>query len=652
MSTLVLLTSGFAAPTTDLASISLDSLLSIPVVTATKHAQSSLEAPASVTIVTSEDIHHYAWRNLEDALNSVRGFYLSDDRNYSFEGVRGYLRPGDYNNRILMLLNGQSLNEVTQGQPPLNTLFAIDLDAVDRIEIVRGPGSALYGTGAMFAVINVITKTAATTSGLTAGGSVATPNGGAAHLRYARTLRRNWDLMISAQASDQRGDDLYLWQYDTPETNNGVAHHLDWERSKGAFFSLRHRGLKLQSYLMARWKGIPTATWSVSFNNSRSKAEDAYGGGSIEYSRALNPRLQLLSRLYFNSFHYDGVFPYDPPDSDNPEYQNERRIGAELTGEWTPRGDERLIAGAEYNDHFRNEYYSADDEMVFFDEHHPFRDLSVFAQNELQFSRNIIFTTGLRQTWYSLGWRATVPRAAIVYLPARATSLKLLYGEAFRAPAISEAYYQFPEQSKANPELKPERIRTLELCAEHRLIAALYGTASVYNYRVYDLINTVLDETDNLTVFRNTGEASGYGGELEVSYRTDRGVSSYASYTYADARAEPSDEILSNSPRYLVKAGLTVPLTRRLRAATEFQGEPGRNTLVQTKTAPFALLNLALETRSFVKPVQAALFVKNVANTHYGNPGSWDHLQPVSAQDMPVIPQRGRTAGIRIDYQF
>ena len=109
--------------------------------------------------------HAHAYRTLADVLNSVRGFYTSYDRNYSYIGVRGFARPGDYNTRVLLLIDGHRFNEPTYDMAAIGTDFPIDVSLVDKVEVIRGPASSLYGTSAFFAVINVITKTASARQG-------------------------------------------------------------------------------------------------------------------------------------------------------------------------------------------------------------------------------------------------------------------------------------------------------------------------------------------------------------------------------------------------------------------------------------------------------------------------------------------------------
>ncbi len=127
------------------------------VIAAVRYRQRVGEAPSSVTIITAREIAQYGWRTLPEVFRSVRGFYVSEDRNYSYLGVRGFSRPGDFNIRILGLLNGHTLNDDIYQGFLLGRESGIDLDLVERIEIVRGPGSALYGTSAFFAVVNIIT---------------------------------------------------------------------------------------------------------------------------------------------------------------------------------------------------------------------------------------------------------------------------------------------------------------------------------------------------------------------------------------------------------------------------------------------------------------------------------------------------------------
>ena len=159
----------------------------------------------------------------------------SYDRNYSFLGARGFSRPSDYNNRILLLLDGNVVNEGVFGSAPTGTELGVALESLERIEIVRGPCSALYGTGAVLAVVNLISKSAdarARLRGAVRGGSFGSRGGS---LDYRGGLRPGLGMFLGGTWDGSDGQDLYYPEYDSPEQNGGLAHNRDWER-RWAFF--------------------------------------------------------------------------------------------------------------------------------------------------------------------------------------------------------------------------------------------------------------------------------------------------------------------------------------------------------------------------------------------------------------------------------
>ena len=105
--------------------------------------QKVTEAPASVTIITSEDIQRYGYRTLADILRNVPGFYVNYDRNYSYLGVRGFGLSGQYNNSIALLVDGHRLNDNIYDGNLIGTAFPVDVDLIDRVEVIRGPNSSL-----------------------------------------------------------------------------------------------------------------------------------------------------------------------------------------------------------------------------------------------------------------------------------------------------------------------------------------------------------------------------------------------------------------------------------------------------------------------------------------------------------------------------
>src|SRR5918994_991761 len=210
--------------------LSLDSLLSTKISSAAKYEQTISEAASSVTIITAEDIQRHGYRTLPEALSAARGFYLSYDRNYTFLGARGFSRPSDYNNRILVLVDGNAINEGIFGGAPVGTELGMSLSSLERIEIVRGPGSALYGTGAVFAVINLITKSPDAQPRVR--GAVRTGSYGArgGSLDYRGAVRPGLGLSLGGTWDGSDGQDLFYPEYTGEAGSSGLVHDKDWER--------------------------------------------------------------------------------------------------------------------------------------------------------------------------------------------------------------------------------------------------------------------------------------------------------------------------------------------------------------------------------------------------------------------------------------
>src|SRR4029079_6221838 len=113
----------------------------------------------------AEEIARYGYRTLAEILRGVRGMYVSDDRNFSLLGMRGFSKPGDYNSRILLLVNGHRVNDNVFGQAEIGAEFGIDPAMFEGVEIIRGPASSIYGDSAFFGVVNVITRSGGSLGG-------------------------------------------------------------------------------------------------------------------------------------------------------------------------------------------------------------------------------------------------------------------------------------------------------------------------------------------------------------------------------------------------------------------------------------------------------------------------------------------------------
>ena len=627
---------------------SLEELLRTKISTASKYEQMVGEAPASVTVINQDEIERFGYRTLQDVFASVPGFSVSYDKQYSYLGVRGFGRPTDYNNRVLLLVNGLQINEVVFGAALVETAFGIDLADVERIEIVRGPGSTLYGTGAMLAVINVITKKGASLGGLSMSaetGSFGRLKGKAA---YGTSLKNNSDLFVSGRWASIDGQDLYYKEYDSPLTNNGLAQDLDWDKYRSLFATFAYKGFSLQAYSSSRKKGIPTGSWGTDFNSPDNESYDAQKFLELRYEHDWSSRLQMTSRVFFNEYHYYTFLPYSGvPFGDSADND---LLGGEIRFLWDTASKNRLILGLEYRDSLKASYRYGEPGIDYFNGDFPQSVFSFYAQDEYSFSRALTLTLGFRNDYYSTIRNTFVPRASLVYHLFDRTTLKILIAEAFRAPNVWESNYTENEETgymnqKVNPNLRAERIDTLELAVEHKLTAELFGTLSLYSFRMKGLIDLGLDPTDNFYQYENIGTTRSRGLELGLNARFNSGLLGYANYSYQDTRDSLLGNRLTNSPQHLVKAGVSFSVFRFGYLGLQILHESERLTLYEAKTKPFFLANLNLTTSRLFGHLKVSFLINNLFDTQYAYPGGYEHLQDAILQD-------GRNFIVRLKYLF
>ncbi|MCP4633666.1 MAG: TonB-dependent receptor [candidate division Zixibacteria bacterium] len=631
----------------------LEDLLNTDISTASKYEQTTSKAPASVTIIPADDIERYGYRTLSEVLLSVRGFYLSNDRNYSYVGVRGFSRPTDYNNRILLLVNGHSVNEGIFGSASVGTELGLNLKAVERIEIVRGPGSALYGTNAMLAVINIITKDGNTVDGFRFSGESSSYGRLQGAGIYGKKLNNGVEAFVSGQWADIAGGDIYFTEYDDPSTNNGIATNLDWEKYHGFLTTLNYNSFTFQGMVTSREKGVPTGAWEVDFNDNTAKTFDEFNQFELKYDDMITVDKNIMVRGYFDYYQFRAGYPYDGVLEK--EAGNGSMIGGELQFRWDMHPSNRLTIGGEYQNHFKTEYKYWAPEEVYIKGDFPYNIASFYIQDEYQAMENLSLTFGIRHDDYSTVGNSTTPRGAMIYNPIKSSTVKLLYGEAFRAPNVYEYNWEEEDSWKRNESLKPEKIRTLELVWEQRLSYGLITEVSAYNFRMSDLIDEFLDPTDSLGLYRNISKVVANGLELGLIARLNSGFIGHMSYTYQDVKDNETKDWLTNSPNHIWKMGASSPVTNHFRVAAELIYETERLTVYETETDPYLLTNMRftadphLEGNNswvrFANQLQASFTVRNLFDESYSTPGGYEHYQSSITQD-------GRNYSIMMGLKF
>jgi iron complex outermembrane receptor protein len=637
---------------------SLEELMNIEVesvYSASKYSQKVTEAPSSVSIVTAEEIQRHGYRTLAEILGSVRGFYVSNDRNYTSVGVRGFAPAGDYNTRILLLIDGHRINDNIYEQGLLGRELPVEVDLIERVEIVRGPSSSLYGTSAFFAVVNVITKRGRNLNGFEASTEVGSFGTYKARLSYGRKLSERSEVLLSGSYYDSAGQRrLYVKEFDAPGTNNGIAENADDEKTASFFANVSLNDFTLHGIYGSREKGVPTGSFGTVYNDRRTRTTDRRGYLDLQYDHIFSNQLELTARASYDSYTYDGTYVFDYSDNSTPQIVLNRDS---LDGRWwsgelqltrTVR-KQRMTLGTEFRDNLRQNQFNFDlgtTAPAYLDDRRKSKNFAFFAQDEFRIRENLTLSAGVRYDHHSVFGGTAKPRVALIYHPAAKTTVKLLYGEAFRAPTNFEIYYGATGFFKPSPNLRPETIKTTEVVFEKYVGDHLRLSASGYVYHIKDLITQELDPADGLISFRNDDAIAAKGLEFEIAGKLARGFEGNASYSLQQTRDRETGQELTNSARHLGKLNLTAPLFKRsLIAAFQLQYSSQTKTLDGTYLPSVYLANVTLFTKKLAKGLDTSFGVYNLFDQKYANPGSDAHLQNSIEQD-------GRNLRLKFTFHF
>jgi iron complex outermembrane receptor protein len=608
---------------------------------ASKYDQSVDEAPASVSIITAAEIRRYGYRTLGDILRSVRGLYVTYDRNYAYVGVRGFGRPTDYNSRVLIALDGHRTNENIYHMAMVGTEALIDVDLIDRVEVIRGPSSSIYGTSAFFAVVNIITKRGRDYKGGEVSAEYGSFNARAVSTTYGARSTSGTELLVSARTYASDGHErLYYSEFDAPATNNGIAENLDGDRARNAFLKASMGGFTLTAAMVNRHKSVPTASYDSVFNNPHQATTDQQGFASLSYDHEFGAHSRLNLWLSFDSYRYDGTYA-NAVVMPGGVLTRDYGYGNWLTTEaqFTTRVGEnhRLLVGLEYQGNRRQDQanWEVDPYLLYFRDERNSNRWALYAQDEWRLGASMLLNVGARFDHYSEWGGASNPRVALIHKLNPETTAKLMYGRAFRAPSPYEFYYT------PSPWLVPETINTTELALEYSLRRDLRAIASLYHYEVHDLINQQPDYT-----YRNTGDARATGVELGLEGRLTGRLEGRLSYSFQQVEDVSSGDRLSNSPQHLAKLGAHYPFWRdRIIAGLELHYMSQRYTLAGAEADSTLIGNFTLLTRGWVRGLELGVSVYNLGDTEYADPGGVEHV-------MDSIPQDGRTWRFKARYEF
>jgi outer membrane cobalamin receptor len=612
----------------DVTDMSLEQLLQIGVVGASKYEQKQSQIGAAVSVITRQEIRAFGWRTLDQALASLPGVYVTYDRQFTYLGVRGFGLPGDYNTRVLVTINGNRVNDPIFDSGPFGRELPIDMDLVERIEFIPGPGGAVYGQNAMFAVVNIVTRTGAEVNGAEAAVGYQQPQAlieGRAS--WGARLDNGVDVLMSVSGMNAQGQNL-VFDYGA-SGKSGIAWGLDGDRTKQFFGSIARGPWSFEVVYGFEHKDDPTATYlsdplvpdqyqETGYALTQLQYRDNFAGDTLHASaRVFTGNDVSNEHLSFGGTMY--TYPSTPD-----------LVGIEARLVSTAVAAHVLMLGLEAQDNYntdQSQIVPSQPALNVFVPGSGYR-VGLYGQDEWHLLNTLAATLGFRVDRNEKTGTALSPRLALIWQATPDTTAKALYGIAHRAPNSFEDLARF-EPDAPSLQLGDETIDTLEFDLDHRVGRDLTLRASVYQWTLHDL----LLENATTEQYQNTQAVNTRGIELSADKTWDSGARLRDSVSIQHASYRSGGEV-ANSPKILGKLNFSSPLpVGGLRLGYELRYDSSRLNLNGTPLGGYALSNLFLSTESLAHGLEVSLGVDNLFDKHYAQPVDANHWQDSLEQD-------------------
>jgi outer membrane receptor for ferrienterochelin and colicin len=672
-----ILSQGVLAEDDSMWDMSLEDLGTIRVTTLATGTATPLDKAAAVaTVITEEDIIAMGATDVDEILETVPGLHVgTSDQTFAGKyNIRGITSA--FNAQTLMLINGIPITELVFGNRG-NVWAGMPVKSIARIEVIRGPGSAMYGADAFAGVINIITKARKDINGTIGGvraGSFGTQAGWVEHgesyndfdvaftLEYetsdgsqepiaadafgnSGTVNRMTDMIETRLDISHKNSHLRIGFQDRDNIGLGVG-VLPLLDPKGRFSSQRFNA----DYTYTQKNLTPDLSIEgrASYYRGTQKVEEdinlAPAAPAIGFGPAFangfignpgfeeeNARLDLsgiykgINKHIFRigtGFFWGDVFKTTESKNFNPD--NSPRAGgiedvSDTAEVWLPETD-------------RTNYH-------------------LFAQDEWQLADNWQLTTGIRYDHYSDFGDTTNPRLALVWATTDAITTKFLYGRAFRAPSISELFVTSNPVNLGDPDLEPETIDTYELAFSHQVSSQLNYTANTYYYQIDDLITLIPVGTNKQ--WQNTSDRTGYGVEFEVDYQPNRNIRLLANYAYQKSEDDASNKNVGDAPNQQVyaraewKAGDKWLITPQLNWVGSQQRVP-EDTLRTEDVKHYTTVNLTIKQMNIIPDLDFSLNLRNLFDRRVIEPSPISPIGGIASD----FPMDGRNIYGELSYTF
>lgn len=662
----------------DVADFDLQGLLDDIVVSASKHQETLEEAPANVFIVSREMIENYGFQSVGEALSIVPGIYITDDYTYSQVGVRGIAFFGDWNSRVMVLVDGRPTNEQYGGTSSID-VTGIDIDNIDRIEVIKGPSSTLYGSNAFLGIINLITY-APSSNSVTAGSSYDNKldeksgyyslfhrfeNGLSIHSTASFRDRGGSNLFFS-EFSDLSDPDLlsldadgyYQAYLDSASFTNGISQKKNTLRNFSTHNKIGWKDFSLTLHYSQQDNGIPGAPWGVLFNRSENEFRERHHYIDLGYDGQINEDLNLSARFSYDHYFWGDYMLYNYNSLEvSPDYEpgpywldfehdnffsSEVKLFAKL-GE-----NNSLIAGGEVQFHnIAQESGEADATGEIITANLLSPDVqktkgqiyNVFVQDEHRFSDKLKAVGGMHFNYFTYTTGRVVPKGAIIYSPYKGATYKFIASQGFRSPTFYEMTFDDSYYYLQNRDLKPELITSYEFITTHKFAYGISAEVSANHSIFTDLIlSTIIEDTDpahpggtylsEITQFQNSGKIKSTSLDFSLRRNPLYRLSGFLNVTYQKLKLADYSEgsHAFNSPKWLGNIGVTYQFVKNSFSGTLWANYKSDFYLWdETKEDGHLVFNANLNFNNVLGHIDITTGLHNVLNTKYNIPLGWDY---------------------------
>ena len=628
---------------------------------ATGASQPIARAPAVTSVITAAQIKEIGATDLNQVLESVPGLHIEvSSRAYNpIYVIRGIY--SDTNPQVLFLINSIPITILFIGDRS-QVWGGMPVNDIARVEIIRGPGSAVYGADAFAGVVNIITKDANDINGTEVGARLGSFNSkeawllhGASYggidfaysLEYGRTDGQDQTIEADAQTylDNLLGTNASL----APGPVNLGRKYLETRLDA----SINNWRIRLG--YQGRWDVEPGAGVAQALDPVGTNKSNRYNADISYHMTEIKDWETTIQLSYFDTSAvseltlfppnaFDTLFPGGFPNGviGNPEvYERHTRFNASSFYTGWDRHRIRLGAGINYSDLYKAKevknftilpggtpfplggVIEVSSSAAFITPHNR-TDKYLFAQDEWSFANDWAFTAGIRYDNYSDFGDTVNPRAALVWQTAYNLTSKLLYGRAFRAPSFAELYNQNNPVSLGNSTLKPETIDTLELAFDYQPTDKLHTSLNLFHYHMRDIIRFLPDPAPATTISaQNGGSQRGYGLEWETNWFLSNTLEFNANYALQRSEDQTTHTDAGNAPHHEIYGRLNWEFERdwSLDPQVTWVGQRQR-VFGDTRSAlnSYTLVDITLRRTQFKNNMEFAASIRNLFDANAREP--------------------------------